>query len=96
MRLVTDIFERLPQVWILVGLLIMATGVYLGFDYSIVFVYLGLGVLCFLYGVVLFVLLALEGPKKSNARPLSRDFISIGETVVMPAPSADQDSTTTQ
>ena len=96
MRLVSDIFERLPQVWILVGLLIMASGIYLGFDYSIVFVYLGLGVLCFLYGVVLFVLLALEGPKKTNVRPLSREFISIGETVVMPTPRADQESTSTQ
>lgn len=96
MRLVSDIFERLPQVWILVGLLIMASGIYLGFDYSIVFVYLGLGMLCFLYGVVLFVLLALEGPKKTNVRPLSRDFISIGETVVMPTPRADQESTATR
>lgn len=96
MRLVSDIFERLPQVWILVGLLIMATGVYLGFDYSIVFVYLGLGVLCFLYGVVLFVLLTLEGPGKSKARPLSRDFISIGATVIMPTPEPDQETTASQ
>lgn len=93
MKLVSEIFERLPQVWVLVGLLIIATGLWLGFDYSIVFVYLGLGILCFLYGVVLFVLLALEGPRKTNKRPLSRDFISIGETVVMPTPETDQEPT---
>jgi hypothetical protein len=93
MKLISDIFERLPQVWVLVGLLIIATGLYLGFDYSIVFVYLGIGVVCFLYGLVLFALLLLEGPGKSNARPLSRDFISIGETVVMPTPQADQEPT---
>lgn len=92
MRLTANIFERLPQAWVLVGLLIITTGVYLGFDYSFVFVYLGVGVLCFLYGVGLFVFLLLEGPGKSKSRPLSRNFISIGSTVIMPAQQADQDS----
>ena len=91
MRLTTDIFERLPQVWVLVGLLIIATGLYLGFDYSIVFVYLGIGVISFVYGLVLFALLLIEGPKKSKAKPLSRDFISIGATVIVPTPKADQE-----
>lgn len=90
MKLVSDIFERLPQVWLLVGLLFVATGLYLGFDYSLVFVYLGIGTVCFAYGLVLFVLLILERPGKSNARPLSRDFISIGENVIMPAQNTDQ------
>ena len=93
MRLTSDIFERLPQVWVLVGLLIIATGVYLGFDYSLVFVYLGIGITCFLYGLVMFLLLLLEGPGKSNARPLSRDFISIGSTAIMPTPQADEEPT---
>ena len=91
MKLVSDIFERLPQVWVLVGLLIIATGLYLGFDYTLVFVYLGIGVICFLYGLVLFVLLLLERPGKAKARPLSRDFISIGNTVIMPAQQIDED-----
>ncbi len=93
MRLTSDIFERLPQVWVLVGLLIISTGLYLGFEYSLVFVYLGIGIICFLYGLVLFALLLLEGPGRSNARPLSRDFISIGATVIMPTPPADQEPT---
>jgi hypothetical protein len=96
MRLTSNIFERLPQAWVLVGLLIIATGVYLGFDYSLVFVYLGIGIICFLYGLVMFLLLALEGPGKSNIRPLSRDFISIGATVIMPTPQADQEPTSSQ
>jgi len=96
MRAISDIFERLPQVWVLVGLLIITTGLYLGFDYSIVFVYLGVGILCFVYGIALYVLLLLDGPKRSNTRPLSRDFISIGNTVVMPTPQVDQDSTSSQ
>ncbi len=96
MRLTSDIFERLPQVWVLVGLLIIATGLYLGFDYSLVFVYLGIGIISFVYGLVLFVLLLLEGPGRSKARPLSRDFISIGATVIMPTPQADQEPTSNQ
>lgn len=96
MKLVSDIFERLPQVWVLVGLLFIATGLYLGFDYSLVFVYLGIGAICFLYGLVLFVLLLLERPGKANARPLSRDFISIGSNVAVPAADASQESTSSQ
>lgn len=89
MRLISDIFERLPQVWVLLGLLFFATGLYLGFDYSLVFVYLGLGIVCFAYGVVLFLFLRWEKPKKSNVSPLSKDFIQIGATVAMPTPTDD-------
>ena len=91
MRLTSDIFERLPQVWVLLGLLIIATGLYVGFEHSVVFVYLGLGIFCFVFGLALFALRLIEGPRKSNTRPLSRDFISIGHTVVMPAVAADQE-----
>jgi len=92
MRLTAKIFERLPQVWILVGLLIIATGLYLGFDYSMTLVYLGIGMFSFVYGVALFVLQFLDGTGKSSVRPLSRDFISIGTAAVMPASQADQES----
>jgi len=91
-----DIFERLPQLWVLVGLLIIASGIYLGFDYSIVFVYLGIGIFCFVYGLALFAVLILEGPRKSNRSTLSRNFVSIGSTVIMPAPQSDQEPTTSQ
>lgn len=96
MKLVSDIFERLPQVWVLVGLLIISSGLYLGFDYSLIFVYLGVGILCFVYGVALYVMLLLEGPKKSNARPLSRNFISAGAPVAMTSSSVEQESSSSQ
>jgi len=70
MKLVSDIFERLPQVWVLLGLLFFSGGLYLGFDYSLAFVYLGVGVVCFLYGLLLFVFMQREGTRKSNIRPL--------------------------
>ena len=86
MRLINDVFERLPQVWLLLGLLFFSAGLYLGFDYRVSFVYFGIGIVCALYGVVLFAFLLREKPARSNPRPLSRNFISAGSTVVMPAP----------
>jgi hypothetical protein len=82
--------------WVLVGLLIISSGLYLGFEYSIVFVYLGIGILSTVYGFALFVLRILDGPRNSNVRPLSKDFISIGATVIMPAPQSDQEPTSSQ
>lgn len=40
------IYERLPQFWLLLGLLFMASGVFLGFEYWLSFVYLGVGGCC--------------------------------------------------
>jgi hypothetical protein len=85
MRLFTIVFERLPMVWLLLGLLFIAGGLYLGFDYKLTFVYLIVGGFCSMYGLLLFVFLRFEGPKKSPARTLSPNFISAGETVAMPA-----------
>ncbi len=96
MKLTSDIVERLPQAWVLVGLLIISTGLYLGFDSPVVFVYLGIGILGSVYGLALFALRLLDGPKRSDTRPLSRNFISIGSTVIMPAPQADQEPTSGQ
>jgi membrane protein implicated in regulation of membrane protease activity len=52
----TPIYERIPQFWVLIGLLFMSSGVYLGFDYQLIFVYFGAGALCFAWGVRLFVM----------------------------------------
>lgn len=90
MRLLNDIFERLPMVWLLLGLLFMSAGLYLGFDYRLSFVYLGIGAICSLYGVILFLFLLRERPKRSRQRSLSPHFISIGPEVAMPSP-ADAD-----
>jgi len=50
------IYERIPQFWVLISLLFMSSGVYLGFDYSLTWVYFGTGVFCFAWGVRLFVM----------------------------------------
>lgn len=92
MRLINDVFERLPQVWLLLGLLFISAGLYLGFDYGLSFVYMGVGGVCVLYGLILFGFLLREKPGRSNPRPLSRDFISAGSAIVMPAPDPDEEA----
>ena len=46
MLLPSSIYERIPQFWMLIGLMFFAFGLYLGFDYQLIFVYLALGFLC--------------------------------------------------
>jgi len=85
MQLFTIVFERHPMVWLLLGLLLNATGLYLGFDYSLAFGYMIFGWLCCAYGLALFALRHLERPRTTAATRLSPKFISAGSTVIMPA-----------
>lgn len=89
MKLVTIIFERIPMVWFLLGLLFLSAGLYLGFDYSLSFVYFFVGLFCCAYGVTLFFFQRHERPGKKPVRPLSRNFISAGSTMIFPSPSAE-------
>ena len=91
MRLFTTVFERLPMVWILLGLLFNAAGLLLGFEFSLAFGYMIVGWACCAYGVVVFVLQRGERPRRSEATRLSPKFISAGSTAIMPAPSNVQD-----
>ena len=92
MQLFTTIFERLPMVWLLLGLLFNATGLYLGFDYTLSFVYMIVGWFCCAYGLALFALRGMERPKSTAATRLSPNFISVGKTVIMPAvPNAEKE-----
>jgi len=50
------IYERIPQFWFLLGLLFMSSGVYLGFDYQLTFVYFGTGFVCAAWGIRIFVM----------------------------------------
>jgi len=52
----TPIYERIPQFWVLISLLFMSSGLYLGFDYKLSFLYLGTGVFCFVWGLRIFVM----------------------------------------
>ena len=54
MFLPTPIYERLPQFWLLLGLLFMSSGTYLGFDYSLSFLYFGVGFVCCLWSMWIF------------------------------------------
>ncbi len=85
MRLFTMIFERIPMVWFLLGLLFIAAGLYLGFESSLTFGYMIVGWFCCAYGLALFVFRLRERPTKSAAKRLSPNFISVGSTVIMPA-----------
>jgi hypothetical protein len=54
MWLPTPIYERIPQFWLLLGLLFMSSGTYLGFDYSLSFVYFGVGFACCAWSIAIF------------------------------------------
>ena len=51
MWLPTPIYERIPQFWLLLGLLFFALGLYIGFDFELIFLYLALGFLCLARGI---------------------------------------------
>ena len=90
MRLVTIVFERLPMVWLLLGLRFLAAGLYLGFDYTLTFVYLIVGAFCSLYGLLLFIFLRIERPARSSGSTLSPHFISSSESGAMPGVSNEE------
>ncbi len=46
MRLPESVYERLPQFWLLLGVLFIVTGVFLGTDYPVTYIYFALGVVC--------------------------------------------------
>jgi hypothetical protein len=45
------VYERIPQFWLLLGLLFLALGIYIGFDFELIFFYLGLGLVCVARGI---------------------------------------------
>lgn len=75
MSRLNNLIERAPMVWLLLGLLIISGGLYLGFDNALSLVYMVVGGFCSVYGIVLFIFLAIEKPRTAPSRPLSREFI---------------------
>ena len=51
-----SIYERLPQFWLLLGLLFITTGLYLGFEFVLSFYYIVLGGLCCVYSLAIFMM----------------------------------------
>ncbi len=97
MQLFTTVFERLPMVWFLLGLLFNAAGLYLGFEFSLAFAYMIVGWFCCAYGLALFVFRLQERPRTTAATRLSPNFVSAGSTVVMPAmPNVENEQATKQ
>jgi hypothetical protein len=74
MWLPTPIYERVTQFWLLLGLLFMSCGAYLGFDYELAFVYFGVGFACIAWSVAVFV-------KRSRYRskPVRRPIVIVDE-----------------
>lgn len=54
MWLPTPVYERLPLFLLLVGLLFMSSAAYLSFDYRWSYLYLGVGVVCTGWSLLLF------------------------------------------
>jgi len=74
MRLFKTNPERLPMVWFLLGLLFNAAGLFLGYEFSVAFGYIIVGLLCCAFGIVLFVLQLMEPRKKSAKTRLSFSY----------------------
>ena len=91
MKAKSTISARLPMIWFLLGLLLNAAGLYVGFDNPLSFVLILAGWFCCAFGLALFVLRLLEKPKAQQNTRLSPEFISAGATTEMPAMRNDSD-----
>jgi hypothetical protein len=71
MWLPTSVYERVPQFWLVLGLLFMVSGLYLGTEYHMAFLYVGVGVACFLWGVAIAV-----WRRRFRSDPLSQTVVT--------------------
>ena len=62
MRLPESVYKRLPQFWLLLGVLFLVTGVFLGTDYPVTYIYFALGIACIFWS---FCIVALR-PRKPD------------------------------
>jgi Kef-type K+ transport system membrane component KefB len=51
MWLPRTVYERVPQYWLVLGLLFMSSGMYLGFEYRLAYFYFGIGLICALWSM---------------------------------------------
>ena len=78
MWLPTPVYERVPQFYVLVGLLLITDGLYLGFDFSYSFFYLGLGIASCVWGVGIFI----QRMKYRQAQPAAQTASGAVDSVV--------------
>ncbi len=70
----TPIYERLPQFWLLLGIVFMSSGLYLGFDYAWSHFYFVVGIGCCLKSMWIFTMrLAARKPAGGEATEQPRD-----------------------
>jgi hypothetical protein len=81
----TPIYERIPQFWLLLGLLFMSSGTYLGFDYSLSFLYFGVGFICCIWSLWIFSM-------RLKARRDQRRHPVLESTEDQPAETVDADT----
>jgi len=75
MWLPSSVYERIPQFWLLLGLLFMSSGTYLGFETRLSLIYFGVGVLCCIWSLIVF-------SRRLKNRKNDRKF-PVSETVIM-------------
>ena len=68
MWLPSKLYDRLPYIWLVIGLLFFAAAFYMSFAYEWSIWYFGAGVSCFLFGVILFVIRSQrnQGPQSAE------------------------------
>lgn len=74
MWLPTPLYERIPQFWLLLGLLFMSSGTYLGFDYSLSFLYFGVGFICVIWSFCVFVMRS-----RHRSDPVRKPFTQVDD-----------------
>jgi hypothetical protein len=78
----TPVYEKVPQFWLLIGLLFIAAGLYIGFEYVLTIYYVGLGVACCGYGIGIHVLrLRNRQSKYPNDESKNDDSIKNDESI---------------
>lgn len=82
MWLPTPIYERIPQFWLLLGLLFIALGLYIGFDFELIFFYLALGLVCVARGAWIQLLRLRYRDKRRDSNDDSSDNGNTGITPV--------------
>ena len=70
MRLPESVYKRLPQFWLLLGVLFIVTGAFLGTDYPVTYIYFALGVICVFWSFCI-VALRPRKPEYSWTEPAS-------------------------
>ena len=76
MSQLTPVYERIPLVWVLVGLLLNATGLWLGFEFTMSFVYMVVGWFCCGFGLAMFALRFRNRASHKSTTRLAPGFVS--------------------